>query len=380
MPHTLPEQELRAWLALMRTPGLGGVRLKALVAAAGSACAALARGPKGWRECGVHLADGVRPHAVDGARIAADLEWLAAPARHFVPFHCADYPPLLARCDDAPATMFVHGDPTLLWCAQVAIVGSRSASAGGLANARELARALTQAGLLVTSGLADGIDGAAHAAALDADGATIAVCGTGLERTYPRKHRALAARIVQRGALVSEYPLDTPGVPDHFPRRNRIISGLSLGTLVVEAGVQSGSLITARLAAEQGREVFAIPGSIHNPTARGCHRLIRAGAKLVECAQDVLDELGPLAREAGAHIALRLAHAARDERRTRAQPRARDPAHAKLFAALGHDPVAIDVLAARTGLTAAALSSMLQLLELDGEVAAHAGARYARAR
>ena len=378
MTRTLPEAELRAWLAWMRAPGVGAARLRAVIARTGSAAAALDGGPALWRACGVPAEADAALRAPDRERNDADLRWLDDEAHHLLTFTSEEFPPLLARIDDAPASLFVAGDPTVLWLPQLAIVGARNATAGGLATARDFAATLARSGLAVTSGLAAGIDAAAHAAALAAGGNTIAVCGTGLECIYPPAHEALAAAIASHGALVSEYPLDTPVRADQFPRRNRIIAGLALGTLVVEAGLRSGSLITARLAGEQGREVFAIPGSIHNPLARGCHRLIRQGAKLVESAQDVLDELAPLAQELGAALAARLATP--EPVRGRAPPtRHEDPDYRRLLAALGHDPVAVDELVARSGLTASQVSSMLLLLELDGMVAAQAGARYALA-
>ncbi|HET7845011.1 MAG TPA: DNA-processing protein DprA, partial [Xanthomonadales bacterium] len=300
------------------------------------------------------------------------------------PYTSPDYPPLLARIDDAPALLWVRGDPLVAWRAQVAVVGSRDATPGGLANARTFAEALVAAGLVVTSGLATGIDGAAHAAALDAGGTTIAVCGTGLDVVYPRRHGQLAARIADAGALVSELPPGTPPKPDHFPRRNRIIAGLSLGTVVMEANLESGSLITARLAAEQGREVFAVPGSIHSPTAHGCHRLLRQGAALVESIDDVLAELAPLARVLGEAIVARIGPVAAAAARARPQVPARSRAVARdddttrVLHALGHDPVSVDEIVARSGLTAATVAGMLTVLELDGVVAAQAGARYVR--
>ncbi len=214
--------------------------------------------------------------------------------RHLITLHDARYPTLLREIDDAPPMLFIQGDPTILNLPQIAIVGSRNPSASGRQTATDFAHFLASAGLAITSGLADGIDGAAHQGALETKNSTLAVTGTGLDRVYPAKHRELAHRIAEQGALISELPPGTPPIPANFPRRNRIISGLSLGTLVVEAAQKSGSLITARLATEQGREVFAIPGSIHNPLARGCHALIRQGAKLVETAGDILEELAPL--------------------------------------------------------------------------------------
>jgi DNA processing protein len=257
----------------------------------------------------------------------------------------------------------------------VAVVGSRNPTPQGADNARQFAFALAQAGLTVVSGLALGIDGAAHAGALDACAqdtvrpATVAVVGTGLDRVYPKRHLALARRIARDGLLISEYPIGTPPIAANFPRRNRIISGLSQGTLVIEAALQSGSLITARLAAEQGREVFAIPGSIHAAQSRGCHALIRQGAKLVESAQDVLEELpGPSPART---VRVPDGHRAPDD----AAPPGTDPA---LLRALGHDPVALDTLQARTGLDTAQLQAQLMALELAGLVGRMPGGRFQR--
>ena len=265
---------------------------------------------------------------------------------------------------------------------QVAVVGSRAASEHGLGITRRFTRALAVAGFTISSGLADGIDGAAHTAALDAGAGTIAVLGTGPDLVYPRKHRSLAARIATHGALVSEFPPGTTARPEHFPRRNRIISGLSLGTLVVEAGLGSGSLITARCASEQGRDVFAVPGSINNPLARGCHQLIRDGARLVEAAEEIIDELASSAALAGERLRSRLAALgpvdAREAPSAIASMSARDGDYATLLAALEFEPVALDVLAERTGMAVSALSSMLLVLELDGEVQAERGGLYAR--
>jgi len=365
---------LRAWLLLLRTPGLGPAGLRErLAAAGGDAGRALgqvrgeARGPaRDWLE---------RP---DEARLAADLDWLAAPGHALLCCTEADFPPLLDTIPQPPAALFVAGDPGLLLRPQVAVVGARRASAAGQANSRRFARALAEAGFLVTSGLAEGIDGAAHAAALEAGQPTAAVVGTGPDLVYPRRHRELAGRIVDHGALVSEYPPGTPARADHFPRRNRIIAGLALGTLVIEAGLQSGSLITARLAAEQGREVFALPGSIHHPLASGCHQLIRDGARLVEQPAELVELLAPAARAMGAELAARLAAADRRMEAADAGSRARDPDYRRLLDALGHDPAGADELAARTSLGAAALSSMLLMLELEGRIESLPGNRYQR--
>ncbi len=382
MDVTAHHARLESWLILLRTPGLGPASLRELVAVHGSAPAALAA-----------ARHGVLPRALDAAArhwlrtpdptiIAADLDWLAAPDHTLLTCDGEDFPALLHEIPSAPAALFVAGDSSLVWRPQIALVGSRNASHGGLATATAFARALAAAGFVITSGMAEGIDGAAHAAALDAGGRTIAVLGTGPDLVYPPRHRELAARIAAHGALVSEFAPGTTGHPTHFPRRNRIIAGLSLGTLVIEASLRSGSLITARLATEAGREVFAIPGSIHNPLARGCHRLIREGAKLVETVDEVVDELAPLAQSLGARLRERLAAVPLDEPATTATHAAptpaRDPDYEYLLAALGHEALGIDQLAARTKLAAGALSSMLLMLELEGEVVATGGGNYAR--
>ncbi|BFI97489.1 MAG: DNA-processing protein DprA [Rhodanobacter sp.] len=369
--------ELRAWLIALRTPGLGPGGLRAALAAAGGGIdvtlTLLRRQASTLGDAAAAWLD-----APDETRLAADLAWLAEPGRRLLRCTEADFPPLLETIPQPPAALFVAGDTGLLLHPQVAVVGSRSASPAGLAHARSFARALALAGFVVTSGMADGIDGAAHEAALDANCATIAVVGTGPDRVYPRKHHALAQRIVAQGALVSEFPPGTPARADHFPRRNRLIAGLSLGTLVVEADLRSGSLITARLAGEQGREVFALPGSIANPLARGCHRLIRDGARLVEEPAEVAEALTPAARELGVELAARLAKPGQSAAPARDSGRHDDPDYQRLFAALGHDPATLDELAARSGLAAAALSSMLLMLELEGRVAGLAGNRYQR--
>ncbi|HXS73191.1 MAG TPA: DNA-processing protein DprA [Rhodanobacteraceae bacterium] len=374
--HT--DDDIRAWLILLRAPGVGPASLRALIARAGSAQDACNAARRFRGESGLSNEALSWIESPDAARLEADLTWLGQPDHHLLRFSDADFPPQLAEIAQPPAALFVAGNPALLLGAQIAVVGARSASAQGLANARGFARVFARAGLTVTSGLADGIDGAAHGGALDASGVTIAVIGTGADLVYPRKHRELSHRIVERGAIVSEYPLGTPARAEHFPQRNRLIAGLALGTLIVEAGLQSGSLITARLAGEMGREVFALPGSIHNPLARGCHRLIRDGARLTETAQEVIEALAPGAHALGAELRARLDAAPADASSDPRSARADDPDYAKLLAALGETPAGLDELAARTGLNPAALSSMLLLLELEGAVGPAVNGRWQR--
>ncbi len=385
--------ELEAWLILLRTPRLGPAALRALIEAHGGAIAALNALRRGGGE---RLDTAARAwlRTPDMDRIGQDREWLEGSQRSVLCFDDPDFPALLQEIPSPPAALFIAGDATHLWRPQVSIVGSRAASQSGIANARAFTRALAAAGFTITSGLADGIDGAAHRAALAAGVPTLAVLGTGADRAYPAKHRELAAEVAAAGTLISEFPPGTPGRAEHFPQRNRLIAGLSLGTLVIEAGLRSGSLITARLAGEAGREVFAVPGSIHNPLARGCHQLIRSGAKLVESADEVIAELTPMAQALGNKLRERLQISANmhakegtasdntassGARSCNIHSRNNDPDYAKLRAALGHDPIAVDQLAERTGLTAGVLSSMLLMLELEGEVVASAGATYTRA-
>ncbi len=366
-------------LALGRAPGLTARLLRTALAALGSAR---------WGAPGTEELFGQRAHALDAlgwppaaraalrapdsARIAADRRWVER--ERIVLLDAADplYPPLLAHLPTAPALLYVRGDAATLGTPQLAMVGSRNPTQPGRRTAQEFAAYLSRAGLTITSGLALGIDAASHEGALRSSGRTVAVLATGLDDVYPPQHRALAARIAAQGALVSEFPPGTPPLRANFPHRNRIISGLSAGTLVVEAARRSGSLITARLAGDAGREVFAIPGSIHNPMARGCHSLIRAGAKLVENAADILDEL-------------RFAHPKQEVMFDAAghDSRARglgtlDKEYKILLDALGFAPASLSSLVERTGLPSQSVASMLLILELGGTVGLHAGGRYAR--
>ena len=301
--------------------------------------------------------------------------WLDDPGHALITLDAPAYPDLLREVPDAPLALWVDGsNHALLRMPQLAIVGSRNPTSGGRANAEDFAEFLSGRGLTITSGLATGIDSASHRGAIGGIGGTIAVLGCGIDTVYPRRNRKLAARIAEFGLIVSEYPPGTPVRPYQFPQRNRIIAGLSLGTLVVEATRRSGSLITARLAADYGREVFAIPGSIHNPLARGCHKLIRDGAGIIEDGNDVLTELAP-------QLVPRLAPADDDRpggSRFCENPLADDPAYTKVLDLLGFEPVRVADLHDRAGLTAAELSSMLLLLEMGGVVEALPGARYCR--
>jgi len=279
------------------------------------------------------------------------------------------FPELLTQLSDPPPQLYVNGNTDILHLPALAIVGSRNPTDGGARSAFEFSRHLARCGFCIVSGLAQGIDAAAHRGALAAGAPTIAVLGNGIDSIYPASNRELAEQIVAHGAVVSEYPPGTPPMRAYFPQRNRLISGLSLGTLVVEAARRSGSLITARLAAEQGREVFALPGSIHNPLARGCHQLIRDGAKLVESADDIICELAPLA----AHVLQSSMESTPSEGGVDSD----DKEYVKLQKSLGHDPVGIDELVEHSGLTIDQVSSMLLILELDGKIEKLSGGRYA---
>jgi len=358
------------WLVLYHAPGVGVTTFHDLLSRFTSPAAARAASGGELRDCGLSAATirALREPAPE--QLARDLDWQAAPGNHILTCRDPAYPVLLQQTPDPPPVLYVHGDPDLLAAPQLAIVGSRNPTPTGSRSAYEFAQHLATAGLVITSGLALGIDTAAHRGALEHALPTIAVMGTGLDRVYPASNRELARRIAHHGALVSEFPIGTPPLAENFPRRNRIISGLSLGTLVVEAALRSGSLISARLAAEQGREVFAIPGSIHNPLARGCHYLIRQGAKLVETAEDIITELGPLAA-----VNARPRPPAPPPPEAAWQP---GPDHLQLIENMGFDDVSIDRLVVRSGLTPAEVSSMLLQLELAGFVATRPGGIYNR--
>lgn len=296
--------------------------------------------------------------------------WLSEAQHSVIDRDSADYPPFLKQIADPPERLYIAGNVEALHLPALAIVGSRNPTRQGRQNAYEFAKHLGRSGFCIVSGLAQGIDTAAHEGALDGGAMTVAFLGHGIDSVYPAANQKLAARIIKRGAVCSEFDLGAPPRREHFPQRNRLISGLSLGTLVVEAARRSGSLITARLAAEQGREIFAIPGSIHNALAHGCHQLIRQGAKLVESAADIVAELGPLIE----HMS-----AADDDVVPRVPPAPkRDADYEMLLDAMGFDPATADELAGHSGLTIEHVSSMLLILELEGEIEAQAGGRFSR--
>ncbi len=365
----MDEEDLRSWFALLRLPGIGPVTLQPLLANGQDVRELLNNPPAGIPGRLRRLLKHPDWHAVD-----QDMQWLAQPDNHLLPITDPRYPAQLKTIPDPPIALSVHGDPDMLSTPQIAMVGSRNPSTGGARTAHDFARHFAATGLAITSGLAIGIDAACHQGALAADGITIAVTGTGLDRVYPASNRELAHQIANKGALISEFPPGTPPRPGHFPRRNRIIAGLSLGTLVVEAALKSGSLITAQQALEQSREVFAIPGSIHNPLARGCHLLIRQGAKLVETANDVLEELAPRLSELLETENIRPgSDPAESSHRL-------DHEYRQLLDAMGFDPISTDSIIERTGMAPETISSMLLLLEMDGHVSSEQGGFFTRNR
>ncbi|MEM9304389.1 MAG: DNA-processing protein DprA [Pseudomonadota bacterium] len=361
------------WLVLLNAPGIGTARANDLLTRFENPTAVLDAPREALRTAGLADASIDALRKPDERAVDAGLAWLEAPDHRLIAREDDDYPPQLQGIAGAPVALFVAGDPGALWLPQLAIVGSRSATRGGLGTARAFARTLAGAGLTITSGMALGIDGVAHEAALDAGRPTIAVAAHGLDQVYPTRHAGLAARIRAQGAVVSEYAPGMGPLRGRFPARNRIIAGLSTGVLVIEASVKSGSLITARYATEQNREVFAIPGSIHNPVARGCHRLIKDGAKLVETAEDILQELGQSILAQVDDSRKRLIDT--PERDPADRP---DPEYGQLLDRMGFDPVSIDDLVRDTGLTVDVLSSMLLILELDGRVESGPGGKYCR--
>ena len=353
------DADLDAWLRLSLLQGLGPQSLRKLLIAHGSPANVLSANPRILRATVTEkIASAIHNGGADDEARAGVARWLEDAANHVITLADAEYPQALLQIPDPPPLLYVKGRRELLNHDGFAVVGSRNATAQGINNAEAFSAALSNAGLTIVSGLALGIDAAAHRGGLEGAGSTIAVVGTGLDIVYPARNRALAHDIAERGTLISEFPLGTPALAANFPRRNRLICGLSRGCLVIEAAVSSGSLITARLAAEQGRDVFAIPGSIHSPLAKGCHALIKQGAKLVESAQDVLEELG---------LAV-----------STATPSGTLPEPQGLLAHIGHDPCDIEALKQRSGMDTAAIIAALTALELDGLVESLPGGRWQR--
>ncbi|MDR1661894.1 MAG: DNA-processing protein DprA [Azoarcus sp.] len=361
---------LAGWLRLTLVSGIGGRTQRKLLSAFGLPDAVFSAGYGALRAAIGDKAARLLLDADNEGAIAAALAWAQKPGQRIVTLADAAYPRALLEIPDPPTLLYVLGRAELLNQAVLSIVGSRSPTPQGLQNAEEFARALAEVGLTIASGMALGIDAAAHRGALAAQGDTIAFIGTGIDRIYPARNRDLAHEIGAKGVIVSEFPIGTPVIASNFPRRNRLISGIARGVLIVEATVESGSLITARLAGEQGREVFAIPGSIHSPQSRGCHRLIKEGAKLVETAQDVLEELRgamPIPDLPATDEASEVGEAGEDE-------------NAPILSLMGYDPCGLDELAIRSGLSADALSVRLLHLELEGRIASLPGGRYQRVR
>ncbi|OIR09650.1 hypothetical protein GALL_80550 [mine drainage metagenome] len=350
------DASLASWITLSHVPSLGNEGLRRLLQAFNSPDAVLNSSVSSLsRHVKPAVAQAIS-QGVDESALELVSAWLGDSRNSVLTLADADYPQALLNISDPPPVLYVKGRRDLLNNPALAVVGSRNASPQGIRNADAFSKSLSDAGLCIVSGMAHGIDAAAHLGGLQGIGSSIAVVGTGLDKVYPAANRELAHRLAQDGTIVSEFPLGTPPLPANFPRRNRIISGLSLGCLVVEASVQSGSLITARMALEQGRDVFAIPGSIHSPQSRGCHALIKQGAKLVESAQDVLEEIGY---------------------RISAVAQTIESEH-PLFAHLGFDALDAESLANRSGLTIGELSAILLQLELDGRIASLPGGLYQR--
>ncbi|MEN8129051.1 MAG: DNA-processing protein DprA [Pseudomonadota bacterium] len=363
--------ELSDWLSLWHVPGIGPATFGTLVHTFGSPAAVLSASREELRSAGLSSArlEGILNPVDEG--VERDLRWAEQPGHTILTRHDQAYPQRLREITHPPAVLYVNGNPSHLADPQLAIVGSRNPTPIGQETARTFAAYIASTGLIVTSGLALGIDAIGHQGALDAGGISIAVAATGLDRIYPARHRKLAHRIVEQGAIVSEFPIGTAPRAEHFPRRNRIISGLSLGTLIVEATRRSGSLITARYAMEQGREVFAIPGSIHNPMARGCNKLIKEGAKLVEAGADILEELSSI-------IDLKPTSSPPTDTLEEDEAQDLDEEYTRLLNCMGYEPTSIDILIERSGLTVEEVSSMLLILELKGHAKCSSGGLYTR--
>ena len=374
-PSPLAESDVRCWLAVGRAGACNGHAVLRALEAFGSIGGLFEAGARELAALGFSRSAIARTRAVDWNAVGRDRDVLDRIGAGIVPIGTERYPARLAAIASPPPVLYCRGNPEFLGRPQLAIVGARTATRGGRERARAFARALAECGLVVTSGLARGIDADAHRGALDAGAPSVAILATGLDRIYPRSNAGLAGELIETGAVITERAPGTPPLPENFPRRNRLISGLCLGVLVVEASLRSGSLITARLAADEGREVFAIPGSVDNPLSRGCHALIRDGAKLVESVVDVIEELAHLGGLQGPPAP---SEPAASDDSAGADGESGEPARCVLEA-VGHDPVTLDQLVEHTGLTPDRLSSILLPLELDGRLDALPGGRYVRA-
>ena len=355
--------DIKYWLALLFAPGLGVIKINKLIEHYGS--------PKNVIENHLPMitASGFLTSATidylkhpDWNLIEKNIRWSEAANHHIIPVKSPHYPQQLKEIPDPPPVLFINGNVNLLAQNQIAIIGSRNPSYYGIETAKKFATALASYQLIITSGLATGIDGTSHQAALDIKQKTIAVLGSGLDRIYPRRHQQLAQHISDNGALVSEFPITTPPLSANFPRRNRIICGLSLGTLVIEATLRSGSLITARLANEQGKEIFAIPGSINNPLSSGCHKLIRDGAKLVENVKDILEELIPVCQISSNGVSLT------EPTQQIGIKRKTNEKHDAILHIIEQQPTSIDIISQRAEMSIQSLSSLLLVLELQGKI------------
>ena len=370
MEETVTSQDLVSWLVLIRSPGLSPITIKKLLYEFGSPNQLVNA------DRDLLVEKGLKPQSItyfqhpDWKKIESDLVWLDKSGNHFISCIDKHYPQLLRNIPDPPTGLFVSGDVEIMNQPQIAIIGTRKPTPGGKRVAIEFAYRLGNCGITVTSGLAVGIDTAAHQGALASDRPTIAVLANGLDMVYPRSNRELAEKICEEGALISEFPVFTNPIPANFPRRNRIISGLAVGTLVVEAAIKSGSLITARLAMEQGREVFAVPGSIFNPVSCGCHALISDGAKLTSNIEDIFEEIGPLCS------------VVKDSKSGRMIPEkvneVLDEGHKLLLDNIGYEPVTIDQLVTETGISVHSATVLLLDLEIFGLLDSLPGGRVAR--
>ena len=377
---------LESWVSLWRVSGVGSKTFQKLLDVFKTPSSVFAATGDALKQagCSEKIISGIKNTTFtrdSDEGVSADLMWLGSAKNHYiVTIHCPEYPALLKQISNPPPLLFVQGNISILNDPQLAVVGSRNPTQGGLSNTYEFAKFLGNSGLCITSGLALGIDGAAHRGAIDANSPTIAVIATGADRVYPARHRDLAHQIVENGAIISEFSIGTQAIPQNFPRRNRIISGMSHGTLVVEAAKRSGSLITANLASGQNREVFAIPGSIHNPLARGCHQLIREGAKLVETAEDILEEMASIINVDTLENVSNVSTINKSEAETLqsdALTEANDE-HQELLNNMGYDPVSIDELVIRTKQDPASIAAMLLILELQNKVSSNGGGTYTR--